>query len=112
MLRESAQAFQSAYARRAATGFKLNAAQQLEINRQMARMEQALTDADGLPGRPWFKHFLHAPGMLNGYGVNPVPGVREARSKGGAGMTPIATRWSPPRCWTAIVRNWISSPHC
>ncbi len=77
-LKQSAQTFQVAYAKRAATGFKLAAAQQLEINQQMGRMEQALTDADGLPGRPWFKHFIYAPGMLTGYGVKTVPGVREA----------------------------------
>lgn len=77
-LKQSAQAFQSAYARRAANGFKLPAAQQEKINRQMGRMEQALTDAAGLPGRPWFKHFIYAPGMLTGYGVKTVPGVREA----------------------------------
>ena len=77
-LKQSAQAFQSAYARQAATGFKLTTAQQLGINQQMGRMEQALTDADGLPGRPWFKHFIYAPGMLTGYGVKTVPAVREA----------------------------------
>ncbi len=77
-LRQSAQAFQAAYARRAASGFDLNAAQKLQLNRQMGRMEQALTDTDGLPGRPWFKHFIYAPGMQTGYGVKTVPGVREA----------------------------------
>jgi N-acetylated-alpha-linked acidic dipeptidase len=41
-------------------------------------MEQALTDADGLPGREWFKHMIYAPGLLTGYGVKTVPGVREA----------------------------------
>ena len=77
-LKQSAQAFQTAYVRRAAAGFTLTAAQQRQINQQMGRMEQALTDADGLPGRPWFKHFIYAPGMLTGYGVKTVPGVREA----------------------------------
>jgi N-acetylated-alpha-linked acidic dipeptidase len=41
-------------------------------------MEQALTDPAGLPTRPWFKHMIYAPGMLTGYGVKTVPGVREA----------------------------------
>jgi len=77
-LKQSAQAFQAAYAGRAATGFALPAAQQEKINRQMGRMEQALTDPAGLPGRAWFKHFIYAPGMLTGYGVKTVPGVREA----------------------------------
>jgi len=44
----------------------------------MGRMEQALTSPDGLPGRIWFKHMIYAPGMLTGYGVKTVPGVREA----------------------------------
>ncbi|HWU75158.1 MAG TPA: transferrin receptor-like dimerization domain-containing protein [Rhodanobacter sp.] len=77
-LKQSAEAFQAAYAKRAASGFDLSAAQKMKLNRQMARMEQALTDADGLPGRPWFKHFIYAPGMLTGYGVKTVPAVREA----------------------------------
>ncbi|MEO7053322.1 MAG: transferrin receptor-like dimerization domain-containing protein [Rhodanobacter sp.] len=77
-LQQSAQAFQAAYARGAVAGFKLAAAQQRQLNQQMGRMEQALTDPDGLPGRPWFKHFIYAPGMLTGYGVKTVPGVREA----------------------------------
>jgi N-acetylated-alpha-linked acidic dipeptidase len=74
----SAQAFQSAYAERANTGFDLSASQQRQLNRLMGQMEQALTAADGLPGRPWFKHFIYAPGMLTGYGVKTVPAVREA----------------------------------
>ncbi|CAM5564551.1 transferrin receptor-like dimerization domain-containing protein [Rhodanobacter lindaniclasticus] len=77
-LQQSAQAFQAAYARQAAGGFALPAPRLRQLNRQMGRMEQALTDADGLPGRPWFKHFIYAPGMLTGYGVKTVPGVREA----------------------------------
>ncbi|MFC5525642.1 transferrin receptor-like dimerization domain-containing protein [Rhodanobacter ginsengisoli] len=77
-LGQSAQAFQLAYARRASTGFNLPAPQQRQLNQLMGRMEQALTNPDGLPGRPWFKHMIYAPGMLTGYGVKTVPGVREA----------------------------------
>ncbi|MEO9077693.1 MAG: M28 family peptidase, partial [Rhodanobacter sp.] len=61
-LKQSAAAFQTAYANRAASGFDLPAAQKRKLNQQMGRMEQTLTDADGLPGRPWFKHFIYAPG--------------------------------------------------
>jgi N-acetylated-alpha-linked acidic dipeptidase len=32
----------------------------------------------GLPGRPWYRHTLYAPGLLTGYGVKTIPGVREA----------------------------------
>jgi N-acetylated-alpha-linked acidic dipeptidase len=77
-LAQSAQAYHVAYAKRAAAGLTMPAAQLQQVNALMARMEQALTDADGLPGRAWFKHMIYAPGMLTGYGVKTVPGVREA----------------------------------
>ena len=77
-LQQSAQAYQAAYAQRATAGFNLPVAQQQQLNQQMGRMEQALTDPAGLPGREWFKHMIYAPGMLTGYEVKTVPGVREA----------------------------------
>jgi N-acetylated-alpha-linked acidic dipeptidase len=77
-LKQSAQAYAAAYNARAAAGFHMPANQQLRVNELMGRMEQALSDPDGLPERPWFKHMIYAPGMLTGYGVKTVPGVREA----------------------------------
>jgi N-acetylated-alpha-linked acidic dipeptidase len=41
-------------------------------------MEGTLMGARGLPGREWYKHLIYAPGLLTGYGVKTVPGVREA----------------------------------
>jgi N-acetylated-alpha-linked acidic dipeptidase len=76
-LRDSARAFEIAYATRVATGFS-TPSQQREVDASIARMEQALTDPDGLPTRAWFRHMIYAPGMLTGYGVKTVPGVREA----------------------------------
>ena len=49
-----------------------------QVNLQLLQSERALTDANGLPGRPWFKHQLYAPGFYTGYGVKTVPAVREA----------------------------------
>jgi N-acetylated-alpha-linked acidic dipeptidase len=77
-LRLSARAYRAAYASRVASGLTMPAARHEHLNAMMARMEQALTDPDGLPGRPWFRHMIYAPGMLTGYGVKTVPGVREA----------------------------------
>ncbi|HET6554599.1 MAG TPA: transferrin receptor-like dimerization domain-containing protein, partial [Dyella sp.] len=77
-LKASAQAYETAYNARAAAGLAFAPAQQQEINALMGRMEQALSDNDGLPGRPWFQHMIYAPGMLTGYEVKTVPGVREA----------------------------------
>ena len=41
-------------------------------------VEHALSDPRGLPGRPWYKHLIYAPGLLTGYGAKTLPGVREA----------------------------------
>ncbi len=40
--------------------------------------EQMLTSGDGLPGRPWYKNELCAPGMYTGYAAKTLPAVREA----------------------------------
>ena len=40
--------------------------------------ERALTRPEGLPGRPWFRHHVYAPGFYTGYGVKTLPVVREA----------------------------------
>ena len=37
-----------------------------------------MTRPEGLPGRPWFVHYVYAPGFYTGYGVKTLPGVREA----------------------------------
>jgi N-acetylated-alpha-linked acidic dipeptidase len=47
------------------------------LNRELIESERRLTNADGLPRRPWYKHLLYAPGIYTGYGVKTVPGVRE-----------------------------------
>jgi N-acetylated-alpha-linked acidic dipeptidase len=44
----------------------------------LMKAELSLTRAEGLPGRPWFRHQVYAPGLYTGYGVKTLPGVREA----------------------------------
>ena len=77
-LRDSAKAYDRALAAATTDGKSLSPAQLGELNATLQSMEQALTDDAGLPGRPWFKHFVYAPGLLTGYGVKTLPGVREA----------------------------------
>ena len=48
------------------------------INRLLFTSERLLTREEGLPGRPWYKHFIYAPGFYTGYGVKTIPAVREA----------------------------------
>lgn len=47
------------------------------LNQKLIQSERKLTHASGLPGRPWFKHLVYAPGFYTGYGVKTIPGVRE-----------------------------------
>ncbi len=49
-----------------------------EVNLLLQGIEQDMTDDDGLPGRPWFRHTIYAPGFYTGYGVKTLPGIREA----------------------------------
>ena len=62
-LRTSARAFDAATAK---------------SDRAVMRLEQALTRADGLPNRPWYRHQIYAPGYYTGYSVKTLPGIREA----------------------------------
>jgi N-acetylated-alpha-linked acidic dipeptidase len=48
------------------------------VNKLLYTSERQLTRDDGLPGRPWFRHHIYAPGFYTGYGVKTLPGVREA----------------------------------
>ncbi len=58
-------------------GAALERPEVIGLNALLLRSERALASAGGLPGRPWFRHLLYAPGRYTGYGVKTVPGVRE-----------------------------------
>jgi N-acetylated-alpha-linked acidic dipeptidase len=48
------------------------------VNDRLQRVERAFLHSPGLPGRPWFKHMIYAPGLTTGYACWPMPGVRQA----------------------------------
>ncbi|HVN75572.1 MAG TPA: transferrin receptor-like dimerization domain-containing protein [Thermoanaerobaculaceae bacterium] len=48
------------------------------VNAALVAVDRAMLDPAGLPGRPWYRNVLYAPGMYTGYGVKTVPMVREA----------------------------------
>ena len=56
----------------------LTRAQQAAVNQELIRTERLMTNDDGLPRRPWFRHQVYAPGFYTGYGVKTLPGIREA----------------------------------
>jgi N-acetylated-alpha-linked acidic dipeptidase len=65
------------------------------VNEAMRRVEQSLLVAEGIPGRPWFKHVLYAPKYT--YAAMTLPGVQEAVDSGNwsvakAQLTVLAAR--------------------
>ena len=76
-LAKSAEAYKKAYEQASAKADfgKLPAS---DLNRMLGKNEQQLTREEGLPGRPWFKHEIYAPGQYTGYEAKTLPAVREA----------------------------------
>jgi N-acetylated-alpha-linked acidic dipeptidase len=72
--------------------------QLVELNRSLATIERSFLLEDGLPGRPWFRHAVYAPGLTTGYACWPLPGLRQAIEENDA------TKWSTelPRTVVAI----------
>ncbi|MGA7522134.1 MAG: M28 family metallopeptidase [Acidobacteriaceae bacterium] len=48
------------------------------FNNQLRNVEEGLLNQAGLPGRPWYKHTIYAPGEYTGYSAVVIPGVNEA----------------------------------
>jgi N-acetylated-alpha-linked acidic dipeptidase len=47
------------------------------LNDALSRVERAFLLEKGLPGRPWFKHVVYAPGLTTGYASWPLPAIRQ-----------------------------------
>jgi N-acetylated-alpha-linked acidic dipeptidase len=59
-------------------GLSIDSAAQATMNRDLATIDQALLDPDGLRGRSWYKHTIYAPGSYAGYSAEVLPGPSEA----------------------------------
>ena len=78
-LTRSAARYQKALVKAQANGAAALAHASLDrVNQTLIESERQLTRPDGLPGRPWFKHQVYAPGFYTGYGVKTLPVAREA----------------------------------
>jgi N-acetylated-alpha-linked acidic dipeptidase len=77
-LTESADRFTRALARVRTGDGSIDAQTLAKINGLLIESERRLTNDEGLPGRPWYKHQIYAPGAYTGYGVKTLPAVREA----------------------------------
>ncbi|HEV2114300.1 MAG TPA: transferrin receptor-like dimerization domain-containing protein, partial [Terriglobales bacterium] len=74
-LTKSAQHYQDALKK--AGDLQLSADSLKQLNATLIRSERVLTTPQGLPGRPWYKHQIYAPGAYTGYGVKTLPAIRE-----------------------------------
>ncbi len=48
------------------------------LNALLIQSDRKLINPEGLPGRPWYKNEIYAPGVYTGYGVKTMPAVRES----------------------------------
>jgi N-acetylated-alpha-linked acidic dipeptidase len=48
------------------------------IDVALRQTESAFLTEGGLPGRPWYRHTIYAPGELTGYSAEVLPGVNQA----------------------------------
>ncbi|KAL8128589.1 hypothetical protein V2J09_017744 [Rumex salicifolius] len=65
-----------------------------ELNDRLMMAERALTDRDGLPGRPWYKHLIYGPSKHDDYGSKCFPGIDD--------MIEIASAKNTPESWRAV----------
>ncbi len=49
-----------------------------KLNLALRQAETAFISEAGLPGRPWYRHTIYAPGEYTGYSAVVIPGVNEA----------------------------------
>lgn len=73
-LKASARGYDAALARTV----QLTPEKQRSVNATLLTFEQCTLHPDGLPGRPWYRNLLYAPGLTTGYAAKTLPGVREA----------------------------------
>ena len=74
-LKRSSKAYDDALAK---NGSNLSGAQLTRLQTLMLDIDQLLAPNVGLPGRPWYKNLIYAPGRFTGYEPKTLPGVREA----------------------------------
>jgi N-acetylated-alpha-linked acidic dipeptidase len=77
-IKKSAKGYDDALARAFASDLKIPAADVGRLNGLLQGVEQELASQRGLPGRPWYRHMLYAPGQSTGYAAKTLPGIREA----------------------------------
>jgi N-acetylated-alpha-linked acidic dipeptidase len=60
------------------SGAALASASLADVNNLLMESERKFITQQGLPGRPWYRHELYAPGFYTGYAAKTMPAVRES----------------------------------
>src|SRR5258708_3082722 len=76
MLNKSAERYKAAFSKAQASGSSGGNQQLTALNQKLLESERRLTDSAGLPRRPWYKHFIYAPGAYTGYKPKTMPAIR------------------------------------
>jgi len=77
-LTRAAKHYQAAFTAAQSRGLALDDAGLATLNHLLMLIERTNLRPEGLPGRPWYKNQIYAPGAYTGYGVKTLAGVREA----------------------------------
>jgi len=80
-LTRSADRYSKQVAKLQSSGTPVDDAAIMRINKLLIESGPKLTDPAGLPGRPWFKNQIYAPGAYMGYEAKPLPGILEAMDR-------------------------------
>ena len=82
---EAADARLLAAAQQAPTAQTVAPGDTAHLNAVLRQTETAFLSPAGLPGRPWYRHTIYAPGEYTGYAAVVIPGVNEALDARDAG---------------------------
>jgi N-acetylated-alpha-linked acidic dipeptidase len=82
LMHKTAGELNDAYLRATSSPDSVSKANLAAVNELLFRTERLLTLDPGLPGRPWFRHRIYAPGQYTGYEAKTLPGIREAIEAG------------------------------
>lgn len=72
--------------------------------REVYLTERALLLPEGLPGRPWYRNAISAPGQYTGYGAKTIAGVRESLELGER-----AQAVAQAKVFTQVVENYAAA---
>ena len=77
-MKKSSERYSKALAKfRSATDGAVSPSSLETVNADLLGISRMFLNDKGLPGRPWFKNQIYAPGAYTGYGAKPVAAVRE-----------------------------------